>query len=115
MEPEVRELALEWLADTGHPEALVVGGLYNIARTFRAAAERANLPPVRPNLGLRASHASLLLARGYSYEYVRIVLGHVHEVRVHQLGDHLVARAAKHGTTLSHYMRPSPDILRPRG
>lgn len=114
MEAEFRELAAEWLAEPGHPDQLLVGPMNNVRRTFHAAAARANLPPVRPNLGLRASHSSLLLARGYSYEYVRIVLGHVGEVQAHQVGDHLVARAVKHGTTLSHYMRPSPDIMRPR-
>lgn len=114
MEPELRELAAEWLAEPGHPDQLLLGPMNNVRRTFVAAAERANLNPVRANLGLRASHSSLLLARGYSYEYVRIVLGHVGEVQARQVGEHLVARAVKHGTTLSHYMRPSPDIMRPR-
>lgn len=115
MEPELHDASLEWLAERGDPEALIVGPLHNIRRTFHAAAARAGLPAIRANMGLRASHSSLLLARGYSYEYVRIVLGHVHEVRAQEVAGHLVARAVKHGTTLSHYMRPSADILRPRG
>jgi len=113
-EPELSELAAEWLSERGEPTALVVGKLNNLRRTFHEAAARVGLPPIRPNLGLRASHASLLLSRGYSYEYVRIVLGHVGEVQAHQVGDHLRLSAVKHSTTLSHYMRPSPDVLRPR-
>lgn len=114
MEPELREAALEWLSDRGRDDACVVGPLQNVRRTFHEASARVGLPAIRPNLGLRASHSTLLLARGYSYEYVRLVLGQLGEVRVDQVGDHLRARAANPSVLTSHYARPSPDTLRPR-
>jgi hypothetical protein len=78
--PEVRELAAGVAGGARATPRPAGGGRAHEQRApgrSTAAAARANLPPVRPNLGLRASHSSLLLARGYSYEYVRIVLGHV--------------------------------------
>lgn len=113
MEPELRELAVEWLAEPGPADGLVVGRLNNLRRTFHEAAARAGLPLIRPNLGLRASHSTMLMARGYSYEYVRLVLGHIGEVSAYQAGDHLRARTASPSTLSRHYLRPSPETLRP--
>jgi hypothetical protein len=106
MEPELRELALEWLSEPGPPDKLLIGPCNNVNRTFEAAAARANLPRIRPNVDYRASHATLLMARGWSYEYVRIVLGHVGEVHGELVNGHLRARTAKRPSTLSaHYLR----------
>lgn len=114
MEPELRELAVEWLAERGPEDGRIVGPINNLRRTFHAAAARIGLPAIRPNLGMRASHSTLLLARGYSYEYVRLVLGHLGELRVERVGDHLRARAANPTVLTSHYARSSPDTLRPQ-
>ncbi len=115
MEPELRELSCEWLGSRGPADQQLVGPLNNLRRTFHEAAARAGLPTIRPNLGLRSSHATLLLSRGYSYEYVRIVLGHVGEVKGEQVGEQLRAVTAKRPSTLSrHYLRPSPETMRPR-
>lgn len=112
LEPEARELAVEWLSDRAAPEARVVGPMNNLRRTFHIAAHRADVPAIRANLGLRASHATLLMAREYPYEYVRQVLGHEGEVSMGAGGK---AMTGKRPTTLSsHYLRPSPDLLRPR-
>lgn len=111
MEPELRALSQEWLSERGDPAARVVGPLNNLRRTFHQAAMRAEVPVIRANLGLRASHSTLLLARGYPYEYVRQVLGHEGELSVSASG---MAVTAKRPTTLSsHYTRSSPDLLRP--
>lgn len=125
MEPELRELSLEWLSERGEPGALIVGELNNVNKTFEAASARAGLPRIRPNLGMRASHSSMLLSRGYNYEYVRIVLGHVSEVRVREVDvapagprdpqSHMRVSAVRHSTTLASYLRPSPDTMKPRG
>lgn len=113
MEPELRELALEWLREPGAPDRLIVGHLNNVRRAFHAAAARADLPPIRPDLGLRASHATMLMARDYPYEYVRIVLGHQGEVSTAARPDgSLAAVTDKHPTILTtHYLRPSPELL----
>lgn len=104
MEPELRALCPELL------ELLPIRGLNNVARAFQTAAARAELPAVRPNLGLRASHSTLLMARGYAYEYVRQVLGHEGEMYRGASGR---AATAKRATTLTrHYLRTSPDLLR---
>jgi hypothetical protein len=115
MEPELREMAIEWLSQPGDPDHLIVGPLYNVDRTFEAAAARAGLPKIRKNLGFRASHAAMLLARGYNYEYVRIILGHVGEVSAETIEGHLVARAKRPTTLSRHYLRPSPGEHLPQG
>jgi hypothetical protein len=94
----------------------LVGRLNNLRRTFHAAADRAELPRIRPNLGLRASHGTLRMARGYPYEYVRQVLGHEGEVSAEVAVDGVLRpRTARHASTLArHYLRPSPDLLRAR-
>lgn len=107
MEPELRELAVEWLHDPGAPTDRIVGPINNVNRTFEAAAARCGLHRVRPNTDFRASHATLLMLRGWSYEYVRIVLGHLGEVGGALVDGHLRAVTAKRPTTLSqHYLRP---------
>lgn len=122
MEPELRELAVAWLSERGHPESLICGPVYNKARFFDLAAERCELARIRPNLGLRSSHASLLLARGYSYEYVRLVLGHRGEIRALERAPGPDGTTPPGGpravttrpSTLSgFYLRPSPETLRP--
>lgn len=115
-EPELRELAAEWKAERDYEDAFIVGPLNNVRRTFHLAAHRADVPAIRANLGFRASHATLLMAREYPYEYVRQVLGHEGEVSAEKLVDGVVrAKTAKRPTTLSsHYLRSSPDLLRPR-
>jgi hypothetical protein len=108
MQPELAELAREWLAEPGHPNDLVIGPMNNVTRVFDAAAARANLHRIRWNLDFRASHSTLLMLRGWSYEYVRIVLGHVGEVRGETIDGHVRAVTAKRPTTLSaHYLRPN--------
>jgi hypothetical protein len=113
MEPELTALTVEWLAEPGPADGTVVGKLNNLRRTFHEAAARCGLPLIRPNLGLRASHSTLLMSRGYSYEYVRLVLGHIGEVRAETVGDHLRARTSSPSTLSRHYLRSSPDTLRP--
>lgn len=107
MEPELRELAEEWLAKPGAPTDRIVGPINNVNRTFEAAAARAGLHRIRPNTDFRASHSTLLMLRGWSYEYVRIVLGHLGEVSGSVVDGHVRAVTAKRPTTLSqHYLRP---------
>lgn len=116
MEPELRELSLGWLSEMGPPNKQILGACNNVARTFEAAAARANLPRIRANLDFRASHSTLLMARGWSYEYVRIVLGHVGEVTAETVDGHVRAKTAKRPTTLSgHYLRAyaHPDHKQP--
>lgn len=113
MERELRELAVEWLAERGDPKALVVGPVNNLRRTFQFAAHRADVAAIRPNLGLRASHATLLMAREYPYEYVRQVLGHEGQVGPAKDGGPGIS-TARPSTLTRHYMRPSPELLRPR-
>lgn len=97
MEPELLALVPE-LAPL-----LPLGGLNNIARAFATAAARAELPPIRANLGLRASHATELAKRGHPYEYIRQVLGHEGEV---SRGAGPIPQTAKRPSTLSrHYLR----------
>jgi integrase len=124
MEPELRELALGWLSKRGDRTARICGVVNNKRKFYTLAAERAELPNIRPNLGLRASHSTLLLARGYSYEYVRLVLGHRGEIRgvdrPDAPGPDGGPRPARAVTTRpsvlsGHYLRPSPDTLRPQG
>lgn len=115
MEPEFRELAIEWLAKPAPPDQRIVGHLNNVNRTFEAAAARCGLHRIRPNIDFRAGLATLLLLRGWSYEFVRIVLGHVGEVSGQTIDGHLRAVTAKRPTTLSgHYARAyaHPDHLR---
>lgn len=106
MEPELRELAVEWLSTPAPRENLIVGPVNNVCRTFDAAAARAGLPRQRWNLDYRASHSTLLMLRGWPYEYVRIVLGHVGEVSAEKVDGHIRAVTAKRPTTLSsNYLR----------
>lgn len=108
MEPELLDLSLEWLGERAAPEALLVGRLNNVNRHFQAAAARAGLRPVRPCLGLRSAHSTLLAARGYPYEYIRQVLAHEGEISGNQ--DRVVT--AKRPSILTrHYLRPSPDLM----
>lgn len=113
MEPELRELAVEWLREPGHPDQRLVGVLNNVRRVFHAAATRADLPPIRPNLGLRASHATMLMARDHSYEYVRQILGHEGEVSGSARADgSIAATVGQKSSILSrHYLRPSPELF----
>lgn len=115
MEPELRELAMAWSAELRAPEQLIVGRLNNVRRTFHAAAARAGLPAIRPNVGFRSSFATMLLSRDYPYEYVRIALGHVGEVSAQQRADGTPkAKTASPTVLTSHYARASTDIMRPR-
>jgi len=81
MQPEMRLLVMELLEDVGPaPDALLVGRAWNLKRTWDMAADRAaaagdDLPRVTPT-DLRRSCASLLTARGWSLQAVRIFLGH---------------------------------------
>lgn len=113
MEPELHGLAVEWLREPGHADQRLVGHLDNLSRVFQAAAVRADLPTVRPNLGLRASHATMLMTRDHSYEYVRQVLGHVGEVSAIARDDgSTAATTAKRPSILTrHYLRTSPELL----
>lgn len=86
------------------PEALLIGRVWNIGKTFQKACDRAEVPRITP-IRLRASMASRLLADGYPHEYVRLALGHVGEVK-----DDGTAKPA---TTLArHYAGVSRDIAR---
>lgn len=112
MEPEFRRMAKDYLFEPAHANRLLVGQLYNVRRHFHAAAARAELAPVRANLGLRASHSTLLMARGYPYEYVRQVLGHEGEVRAVRGETGPLRAATGRPSTLSrHYLRSSPDMF----
>jgi hypothetical protein len=117
MEPELREIAVEWLAERGAPEDLVVGPVFNKRRHFDLASARSETPRIRPNLGKRSSHASELLARGYTHEYVRIVLGHQGEIQAKARVEGGSPEAVTTRPTIlsSHYARQSPNILRPTG
>ena len=109
MEPELLVLALEVLNEPGSSDDLITGRIWNIKRACDKAADRAELPRIRANLGLRASHATMLMSRGYSYEYVRQVLGHEGEMR--QAGASATPRASRPTMLSRHYLRSSPALF----
>jgi len=81
MQPELRLLTAELLEDVGPTaDSLIAGRAWNLKRTWDMAADRAaaageDIPRVTPT-DLRRSCASLLSARGWSLQAVRIFLGH---------------------------------------
>lgn len=105
LEEEARGAIATILAATRPgPDALLIGRVWNIGKTFQKACDRAQVPRITP-IRLRASFASRLLADGYPHEYVRLALGHVGEVR-----DDGTAKPA---TTLAkHYANMSGDVAR---
>lgn len=109
MEDELRAVAQDYLREPGAPDGLLIGRVNNLRRTFHAAADRSELPRIRPNLGLRSSHSNMLLARGWPYEYVRQVLAHEGEVHGEVTPDGVRAATSKRASTLSrHYLRDNP-------
>jgi integrase len=77
MEPEFREAVLDLFAENPHrsPRGLITGRVWSVQQAFRAACDRAEVPRVSP-IRLRASFATMLSARGYPREYVRLAMGH---------------------------------------
>lgn len=86
------------------PDALLLGRVWNIGKTFAKACDRAEVPRISP-IRLRASMGSRLLADGYPHEYVRLALGHIGEVK----SD---GRAAPSTTLSKHYACMSADVIR---
>lgn len=115
MQPELALVAREMLIDVPGPgPTLLVGKLWNVRRTFHAAADRAiadghlDMTKVSPN-DLRRSFATMLEGRGYLPGFVRIALGHKGGVPVDfsQTG-----RLAARATVLeTHYLRNSPALI----
>lgn len=109
MEPELRELALELRADPSlTPKSLVCGRIWGVARAFAAASDRMGIPRVAL-IDLRHSFATLLLGRDYSYEYVRIAMGHEGEIQAD--GGDRYAGTKRPSTLSRHYAHPSDDLL----
>lgn len=108
MEPELREAAIEWWRNAS-PASLVVGHVWNLSRTFHAACDRANIARVKPNQDLRRSFASMLAARGWSTEYVRVAQGHEGSPQFDDAGTFQGARKPTMDTR--HYLRPTMDFL----
>jgi integrase len=114
MEPEFRLIVLGWFKEFPHwrDNSAVVAKTYNMAPVFNAAAERARVPRVKPNLDLRRSFATMLAARGYPNEYVRQALGHEGEISTKGAGEKVAVETLKPSTATRHYLRPSPDLMK---
>jgi len=54
----------------------VVGHIWALAKAFARACDRCELARVSPTRDMRRSFASMLAARGYSDEYIRLAQGH---------------------------------------
>lgn len=112
-EPELEALREEF-GGGARLDSPICGRLWNLRRTLhaashRAAAEGVDIPPVAP-IDLRRSFATMLTARGYPTEYVRLALGHEGEYTAG--AGRLAARPS---TLHRHYLRPSPELLRRSG
>lgn len=110
MQPELRLLVPELLADSGKVDGLITGSLWNVRRTFHMAADRAtsdglSVPRCSP-IDLRRSCASMLVGRGYPPEYVRQLLGHAGEDSWTQGG-----RTTRPTTASRHYMQMTPALM----
>lgn len=106
MEPELLELSREILAEPLPPNALIVGRVHGLAKSFHAAADRAQAPRWCP-LDLRRSFASLLMSRGHGDHYMRMALGH------EGLGAGIPDRESQRPSILSrHYLRVTEDVVR---
>lgn len=88
------------------PDALLVGRVWNISRTFHKACDRAEVPRVSP-LRLRASLSSRFTADGETPEMARLALA--------QIGEFDPRTGRPRSTTTSrHYMGFTPDHVRSR-
>lgn len=119
LQPEAIMAAREILAETPPLEgALLVGTIWNLRRHFHAAASRCqvdgtetgdeflrDMPAVSP-IDLRRSYASMLSARHWPLELIRIALGHEGQDSRTQGG-----RTSKPTIALRHYMRPTPALI----
>lgn len=122
-EPELDEVAHDF-GGGARLDAPITGPLWNVRRTLHMAAHRAIADghdlPIISVLDLRRSYASMLSGRGYPDEYIRIALGHQGAFIGHPTlgpdGNPVPASrlAAKPTTLQSHYLRPTPDLLRRR-
>jgi integrase len=115
MEPEFRQLMKEHMAArTGaHAQwenATVVGKIFNLHREFAQACDAARVPRVGPN-DLRRSFATMLVARGWDYEYVRQLMGHEGEMHAKQKEGSIKVETSKPSTLTRHYLRPSGELF----
>lgn len=114
-QPEAAIVAREMLIDVPGPgPTLLVGKLWNVRRTFHAAADRAiadghlDMPKVSPN-DLRRSFASMLEGRGYLPGFIRISLGHKGAV---PSDSSITGRLAARATVLeTNYLRATPALV----
>lgn len=114
MEPEFRALALRWLEENPHWQdtSRVVGRVWPRQTGAKAAAET-GLHYVTPNTGMRRSFATMLASRDYPPEYIRQALGHEGEAWIdRQHGAAPSVKTTRPTTATSHYLRPSPDMIR---
>lgn len=112
MEPELRTFSLE-LRKVGRPGGVVCGRVWGVPRAFAAASDRLGIPRVAL-IDLRHSFATALISRGYSYEYVRIAMGHEGEIQTLG-GDRFVPptpTTTRPSVLSRHYLHPSVDLFR---
>jgi integrase len=115
LQPEAALIVRELLEDVGPaPEALIAGRAWNLKRTWDMAADRAvaaglDVPRVTPT-DLRRSCASMLTARGWDLQAVRIFLGHAtSDGRVMGGKGEMRPTVAER-----HYIMGTPGLFQPR-
>jgi hypothetical protein len=116
MQPELKLLIAELLDGVpSRRDAPIAGKLWNLQRTFNAAHCRAvsdghAMPRPTPN-DLRRSGASMLVARGYPEEAVRMILGHTGVFRAPGPGESLQKLAGYSTTATRHYLFAAPGLF----
>lgn len=118
-QPELARLIPELLE--GVPErrdGLIVGKLWNLQRTLNMAQNRAvadghDIGRITPR-DLRRSGASMLVARGYLPEAVRIILGHTGQFRAPGEGEALSRLAGATTVATKHYFHATPQLFAAR-
>lgn len=123
MQPELLALVPELLEDAPRRESLVIGTTWNRQRAFNMAADRATAAGElieRPTFNdLRRSFASLLVARGWSSQAVRLALGHAgpipHTWWEEDSGRRPARLAERPRTAERHYIRATTGTFTPRG
>jgi integrase len=114
LQSEALLLVTELLEDVGPgDDALLVGKVWNTKRTWDMAADRvaatSDVPRVTPT-DLRRSCASMLTARGWELQAVRIFLGHATDD-----GRVMGGKSERRPSIAErHYIVATPELFRPR-
>ena len=113
MEREFAELARRWLETNPQwsDASPIVGRLW-VNKVVHEAVAASGLPYVSPNLGMRRSFATMLASRQWPPEYIRQALGHEGEAWIERGQRGPRVHTSRPTTATSHYLRPSPDMVR---